>query len=160
MIWYPPSLHKRKIARLLSGKEGGVGLRGICAGAADKGRGRTTSLPCGRPVVCESVDGVEIFFFGTALGADPFIGQVGKGGPGGYAVLIISFGGIVHISAGAFHFLHCSSLLKQLKGIMFPADSSTERWREVFVSLSYPIFFSWRRQVKVEEFGKNYPSLW
>ena len=67
---------------------------------------RVQAAGTGRPAEERSVDGIKIFFFGAALGTDPVIGQVGKGSSGLDIVFVVAFGGVINITAGAFHFLH------------------------------------------------------
>ena len=52
------------------------------------------------------IDRVKIFFLRAAFGADPVVRQISKGCSGLNAMFEISFGRIVNIPAGAFHFLH------------------------------------------------------
>jgi hypothetical protein len=63
------------------------------------------------PEAAFSVGGEEVFLFRAALGADPAVGQVGKGCALGDIVFVIAFFRVVHVSAGAFHFLHVGLLV-------------------------------------------------
>ena len=54
-------------------------------------------------------DFVEILFFSTAFRANPVVRQVGKGGTRLYAMFVITFRRVIHVSARAFILVHWRS---------------------------------------------------
>lgn len=57
----------------------------------------------------ELINRVKEFLFRPAFRADPVIGQIGKGGARIDLVVIVAFGRVIDVAAGAFHFLHSVS---------------------------------------------------
>jgi len=67
-----------------------------------------------------SVGRIEVLLFGPATRTDPVLRQIGEGGSRRDVMFGIAFGRVIHVTAGAFHFLHGVSPLFKV-GEQYPA---------------------------------------